>query len=234
MSWTFDDAPDWLKDMIRQEHTIEALAGAMGKDIREGKATDAEICLALHLASLQAPLRHNPAEIYLYLATRLMEGRGVAVPDDVRVTKLNTDQERELEEYKRTLYHKRGRARSPITDAMQEVFGKPRKRAPEPVKQAPIVSGQQCLIGLFDGVEDLAPVLVDPAPVKKPREVRTMIARVPIDGGEKTLEQCTINERWTTYHVSFVDENGAHMRGTGCDINLAWIAFAQAGKYTWV
>lgn len=150
MSWTFEDAPDWLKDQIRGELQIEALALAMGKDIREGMATHAEVCLALHLASLQAPLRHNPAEIFMYLSTSLMEGRGVRIPDEIRVTELTVDQKRELDEYRHLLYRKRGKARSPITDAMQEVFGKPRKRQPVPATVPPAVFGQQCLMISFD------------------------------------------------------------------------------------
>jgi hypothetical protein len=150
MSWTFNDAPDWMKEQIAGEMQIEALAWAMGKDIREGKSTKTEVCLALHLASLQAPLRHNPTEIYLYLSSAIMAARGVIVPEDIRITTLNKDQERELEEYQRLLYRKRGRSRSPITDAMEEVFGKPRKRAPVQSVTAPATPGQQCLLITFD------------------------------------------------------------------------------------
>jgi len=150
MSWTFDDAPEWLKDWIRGELQVEALAWSMDQDIRQGKATHAEICLALHLASLQAPLRHNATEIYLYLSTSLMASRGVSVPADIRVTSLTNEQERELDEYRHLLYRKRGRARSPVTDAMEEVFGKLHKRSKKPVTAAPAVSGQQCLLISFD------------------------------------------------------------------------------------
>ena len=48
MSWGFADLPDWLRMKIQGEYEIEALAWVMGKDIRQGKATDAEICAALY------------------------------------------------------------------------------------------------------------------------------------------------------------------------------------------
>jgi hypothetical protein len=150
MSWTFEDAPDWLKEQIKGELVTESLAWVMGKDIRKGMATHSEICLALYLASLNAPLNHNATEIYLYLSTALMTARGVDVPEDIRVTKLNIDQVRELEEYRRTLYRKRGHARSAMSDALTEVFGKPRKQSQKPAMTAPATSGQQCLMISFD------------------------------------------------------------------------------------
>jgi hypothetical protein len=150
MPWSFNDAPEWLKNKILGEMEIESIGWIMGKDIRKGRSTDAEICLALHLASLEAPLRHDPGEIFLYISTKCMEDYGMTVPADIRVTKLTRDQELELEHYRHILYRKRGRARSAISDAITNVFGKPRKRAPVAPTVAPARAGQQCLMINFD------------------------------------------------------------------------------------
>ncbi|MCK9593816.1 MAG: hypothetical protein M0Q91_17590 [Methanoregula sp.] len=119
--------PDWLKQRISFEYEIESLAWLMGKDIRQGKATDAEICVSIYLASLQAPLDHDAGQIYLYVATGLMEGRGCNVPEDIRVTELTQDQARKLNEWKYQLYRKRGKVETQISKAIKEVFGKSRK-----------------------------------------------------------------------------------------------------------
>jgi len=125
--WTFQDVPGWLRQQIAAEYEIEALCWCMGKDIRQGKATDSEICAGLMLAGLASPIEHNAAEIYIHLAAKLTEARGMPVPEDLRNTVLTRDQERELEEMRREIYRRRGRAETELTRALKDVFGKPQR-----------------------------------------------------------------------------------------------------------
>jgi hypothetical protein len=125
MGW-FDTLPDWIKSTIQQEHEIEAIAWIMGKDIRQSKATDAEICASLYCAGLTGPMHYDACQIYLYICTRLLTGKGWEVPDDIKVTELSRDQERQLSEWRWQLYTRRGKAETPLSLAMKEVFGKRR------------------------------------------------------------------------------------------------------------
>lgn len=129
----WDSVPGWIKEKIGQEHEIEALAWMLGKDIREGKATDAELAASLYCASLVAPMNHNAGQIYLYICTRLLDEKGWAVPSDIRVTELTSDQERELRDWRYELYRHRGKASTPLTRAIKEVFGT--KRNPKKPEQ---------------------------------------------------------------------------------------------------
>jgi len=132
----WESVPGWIKEKIWQEHEIEALAWMLGKDIREGKATDAEMAASLYCASLVAPMDHNAGQIYLFICTRLLEEKGWTVPSDIRVTELTSDQERELRDWRYELYRHRGKASTPMTRAIKEVFGNRRKtKNPQPVSQ---------------------------------------------------------------------------------------------------
>jgi hypothetical protein len=145
MSAYTDLVPDWLKQRISFEYEVESLAWLLGKDIRQGKATDAEICVTIYLASLQAPLDHDAGQIYLYVATGLIEARGYTVPEDIRTTELTQDQARKLSEWKHMLYRKRGKAETQISKAIKEVFGKSRggqKTAAETVQVQNVYAGE--------------------------------------------------------------------------------------------
>lgn len=141
MSWGFADLPDWLRMKIQGEYEIEALAWVMGKDIRQGKATDTEVCAALYCSGLSAPLTHDATEIYLYLCTSLLQEKGTVILDEsIRVLSLTKDQERTLEEYRHLIYRKRGKAETPISRAVKEVFGtvkRPKKSVEEPCSTLP-------------------------------------------------------------------------------------------------
>lgn len=141
MSWGFADLPDWLRMKIQGEYEIEALAWLMGKDIRQGKATDAEVCAALYCAGLTAPLTHDATEIYLYLCTSLLQEKGTVILDEsIRVLSLTKDQERTLEEYRHLIYRKRGKAETSVSRAVKEVFGtvkRPKKPMEEPCSTQP-------------------------------------------------------------------------------------------------
>jgi len=101
-----DDLPDWLKQAITLERLIANIEG-----LKTGKmtATDAEACAYLFTASLEAPLDHDWAQIYFYVATRVYERHrtkdsGVTMPEDIRVTELTRDQERDLSRLKDWIY----------------------------------------------------------------------------------------------------------------------------------
>jgi hypothetical protein len=135
MSWSFADLPDWLRMKIQMEYETEALAWLMGKDIRQGKATDAELAGVLYCANLTSPIEHDAGEIYLFVCNNLLRERNQAVPQDIQVTTLTRDQERKTEEYRRIIYTRRGKAETPLSKALKEVFGttkRPKKYVEEP------------------------------------------------------------------------------------------------------
>ena len=70
-------------------------------------ATDAEACAYLYTRSLESPMDNDWAEIYLYVATKLMEKTGMQVPDDIRKDSLNDHQFSLLSDLKRWIYRKR-------------------------------------------------------------------------------------------------------------------------------
>lgn len=121
------DLPEWLETQIRTDYEFEAMAQLMGKDVRNGQATDAEVCANLYTASLAVPLDSDATQIYLYLATALLHDRGTDVPEDIRVVALTAYQRETLNEYKRKIYRHRGKAETPLTKAMKEVF-KPKRK----------------------------------------------------------------------------------------------------------
>jgi hypothetical protein len=135
MSWTLGDLPPWLRIDIAAERQIEALAWCMDKDLREGKATEKQMLAALSLASLEAPLDSDHAQIFFYLTTKIMEERGIKIPDDVRVDVLSQYEQHILAEDMITLYRRMGKAKTALTDALIEVFGKPGKRKKPPQEE---------------------------------------------------------------------------------------------------
>lgn len=131
MTGNWESVPGWIKDKIRAEHEMEAFAWLLGKNIRQGMATDAEMAASLFCASMQAPMTHDAGQIYLFICTRLLDEKGWAVPSDIRVTELNSDQTRTLRDWRYQLYRHRGKAETPITKAVKEVFRERRKK-PQP------------------------------------------------------------------------------------------------------
>lgn len=128
MTWTFGDLPGWLQTDIAAEREVEALAWCMGKDLRQGKATDKQMLAALSLASLEAPLDSEHAQIFFYLTTKIMEERGTEIPADVRLDTLSQYERGILEDDKITLYRRMGKSKTPLSEVITEVFGKPGKR----------------------------------------------------------------------------------------------------------
>jgi hypothetical protein len=103
-----DTLPDWIKTEITLERLVMNMQELHGE---EPTATDAEACAYLYTASLTAPMDGDWTEIYLYLATKLMERNGTQVPDDIRKDTLNDYQVGELKKLKGWIYRQRTKAR---------------------------------------------------------------------------------------------------------------------------
>lgn len=117
-----EGVPDWLLREVELERLALGLA-SIGRDKEE--VGDAEACLYLYTASRTVPLSESMANIYLYLATKLLQRRGQQVEEGIAVRQLSENEERKLRELKRELYRKRGgRIRDPFLDAFREVFRK--------------------------------------------------------------------------------------------------------------
>ena len=104
-----DTLPDWIKTSI----TLERLAMNMKalKD-EEMTGTDAEACAYLYTAGLTAPMDHDWAQIYLYIATKTYRQWGKnEMPTDIAVDSLDKDQMVELRRLKDWLYQRRTKIR---------------------------------------------------------------------------------------------------------------------------
>jgi len=128
-----DTLPDWIKPQI----TLERLAMNM-KALRgeEPTATDAEAVAYLYTASLTAPMDHDWAQIYLYVAGKEFTAKGGnPMPEDIKVEKLTDYQMEQLNELKDWLYRQRikirkQRERDERVEAKLEV----QARAPKQLK----------------------------------------------------------------------------------------------------
>jgi len=113
--------PDWLLDEIRAERMVLGLVSIAGTLTDSEKVGDVETIAYLMTASLKAPLPLHLTEIYMYLATKVMERRDKVVPADICKTELRRDQERELRELKSMIYSKRGGdIKHPILEMMRQ------------------------------------------------------------------------------------------------------------------
>ena len=104
-----DTLPDWIKGAITLERLIENIKLTKGEEMT---GTDAEACAYLYTASLEAPMDSDWSQIYLYIATKVIEKQrtpqtGVAMPEDIRVESLNRNQEDDLNRLKRWIYERR-------------------------------------------------------------------------------------------------------------------------------
>lgn len=127
-----DCIPDWVKEEIKTERIMLGLIGIAADDFSDSdnsdKVGDAEVVAYLMTASLAAPLPHTLTEIYLYLATKVMERKGKTVPNDIRKTELSRYEEQELKGLKYTIYRARGGdIQHPLLNAMRELKRRPRK-----------------------------------------------------------------------------------------------------------
>ncbi|WP_457601583.1 hypothetical protein [Hydrogenivirga sp.] len=77
---------------------MEALRDDRGRANLLREASDRELIAFLMTASLQAPLRSEYVDIYTYLCTKVMESRGIEVPEDIRTERLGKYEEEVLKE----------------------------------------------------------------------------------------------------------------------------------------
>ncbi len=80
-------------------------------DIKEMTATDTEALLYMYPASLEFPLDHDWAQIYIYLGSLVCGSMGREIPEDLNNTELTSYQMQKLEHLKRWIYDKRVQAR---------------------------------------------------------------------------------------------------------------------------
>jgi hypothetical protein len=104
-----DTLPEWLKNAVtpeRLEMNMKALKG------EEMTGTDTEACAYLYTASLTAPMNHDWAQIYLYIATKTYKRWGRSeMPNDIAVDSISDYQMSELSRLKEWLYRQRSRVR---------------------------------------------------------------------------------------------------------------------------
>lgn len=127
--------PDWLLNEVKAEREVISLCAMMKPDQFKSEADyvgDAE-CLAYMMpATMVAPMDHDYAEIYLYLATRVMKAaKKVDVPEDIRVEELSEYRMGLLRDLKSKIFRRRnGKVKSPIVEALTEAFrNKPEGKA---------------------------------------------------------------------------------------------------------
>ncbi len=116
-----DMIPDWLLEEIKTERIVYGLAGIANPDTP--KVGDAEIAAYLMTASMRAPIPHEYAVIYIFLAARLMKKRGRVVLDfmEEKLEKgLTQCEEQKLQNLRNDIYHKRGGdIDTPLLNAMR-------------------------------------------------------------------------------------------------------------------
>ena len=103
-----DTIPEWVKEKITLERLIMNMKALKGEEMT---GTDAEALAYIYPASLEFPLDHDWAQIYLYLSTKVCGFWGKEVPKDIRVESLDTGQMRDLNRLKAWIYQKRITAR---------------------------------------------------------------------------------------------------------------------------
>lgn len=94
------DTPAWLKEQATLERMVMVRTG-------EPTGTDAEAAIYLMSASLEAPLDHDWAEIYLWVARKALVSHGTKVPGDLIVEKISDYQMGKLNHLKRWIYERR-------------------------------------------------------------------------------------------------------------------------------
>lgn len=98
-----ESVPPWMVEAARIERLLNQMKGV-------DDATDADVAIYLYTASMEAPLTHDGAQVYLYLTTKLCRDHGKDVPEDIAVEKLTDDQERFLKELRYDVHRNQTRA----------------------------------------------------------------------------------------------------------------------------
>ena len=136
---TRDMIPEWLRNQITLDRMIELMVA--NKEGRDPIGTDSEALAYLIPASMEAPMGHDWTQIYLHLATVVIDRqKDKVVPDDIRVDKLDKMQQQDLLRLKRWLYgtklkHRTDRRKEIKREIKAEKEGK-EKAAPEVTQHA--------------------------------------------------------------------------------------------------
>ena len=130
-----DTLPQWVKETITLERLVENMKALKGE---EPTGTDAEVCAYLYTASLTAPMDHDWTQIYLYIATKTYEkwrtkDSGVTMPEDIRVDKLDRNQEEDLRRLKAWLHRTKLKHRK---EKLRDIKKEEKQQKAEPQEKA--------------------------------------------------------------------------------------------------
>lgn len=92
--------PAWMKERV----PIDRMAQMMRKE--KGMASLLEAAIYLYPASLEAPMSHDWANIYMYVTTKTMEARGTPVPEDIAQRTLSDYEMSQLKGLRNWIYKK--------------------------------------------------------------------------------------------------------------------------------
>lgn len=125
--------PDWLLEEVKHERMIISLLEMAKPNHFKNDADyigDAECLAYLMPATFIAPLDSDNSQIYLYLASRVIEkNKKAKIPNDIKVEKLTDYQMELLNKLKTWLFKQRnGKIRNPVLEAFQEVFSQETKQ----------------------------------------------------------------------------------------------------------
>ena len=133
---TRDMIPEWLRNRITLDRMLELMVAH--KEGREPIGTDSEALAYLIPASMEAPMGHDWTQIYLYLATVVMDHeKDKVVPNDIRVDKLDDMQQQDLLRLKLWLYNTKLKHRADWRKDIKKEIKEAEKEEKE--KQAPEV-----------------------------------------------------------------------------------------------
>lgn len=129
-----DTLPDWVKREIPLARMLYFMKNKDTFGTYEFMCPDLDAMAYMYPSSLEFPLSHDWAQIYLYLSTQGLRSVGKKVPEEIVVDELSSDQTRELRFLKAWLYKKKVayRKQAMKTDklAMIEVDEKPDTQIP--------------------------------------------------------------------------------------------------------
>ncbi len=108
-----DTLPEWIRTSITLERLMENMKALKGEEMT---GTDAEACAYLYTACLTQSMDHDWSQIYLYIATQVIEKwrtkeSGVGMPADIRVDSLSDYQMAHLRQLKDWIYRRRAQVR---------------------------------------------------------------------------------------------------------------------------
>jgi len=120
-----ESLPEWLKNEISSERMLLGLLDQVSKKTLtpEEQIGDAEVVAYLMTASYVAPMDRDFANIYLFTTGRLMKKvKNIDMPQDIKVDKLTSDEERKLKDLKLFIWNSRGgKFKNPVFDMLESI-----------------------------------------------------------------------------------------------------------------